>query len=144
MTNDSSDTPHPMERLRGGSRQAPTGLSQRHRGCLRRPVEPRMDARLRGRGDASEVLQDAWLDAACRLNGDHLGSEAPSFLGLRLVVGERLSIGHRRHLGTRMRGAGLEVPRSRDPLPRPPQPPGVTTVVTRILEFTVAMAGMGT
>jgi RNA polymerase sigma-70 factor (ECF subfamily) len=77
-----------------------------------------MGVRLQGRGDASEVLQDAWLDAAGRLHGDLLGPEAPAFLGPRLVVGERLAIGHRRHLGTRMRGAGHEVLHYREPLPQ--------------------------
>ena len=32
-------------------------------------VELRMDARLQGRVDASDVLQDAFLDAAARLDG---------------------------------------------------------------------------
>jgi hypothetical protein len=31
-------------------------------------VELRIDARLRGRADASDVLQDAFLDAAARLD----------------------------------------------------------------------------
>ena len=58
-----------MERLRAGDRQALTDLFQRHRDRLRRMVGLRRDARLQARGDASDVLQDAFLDAAGRLDG---------------------------------------------------------------------------
>ena len=64
MANDPSDTVHLVDRLRGGDRQALTDLFQRYRKRLRRMVELRMDARLQGRVDASDVLQDAFLDAA--------------------------------------------------------------------------------
>jgi RNA polymerase sigma-70 factor (ECF subfamily) len=109
MANDPSDTRDLVERLRGGDRRALTDLFQRHRDRLHRMVELRMDARLQGRVDASDVLQDAFLDAAARLDGYLQGPELPAFLWLRLVVGERLAIYHRRHLGTRMRDAGQEV-----------------------------------
>ena len=67
--NDPSDTLHLIERLRAGDRQAPTDLFQRHRDRLRRMVELRRDARLQARGDAPDLLQDAFLDAAARLDG---------------------------------------------------------------------------
>ena len=67
MPDDPSDTAHLLERLRAGDRQALTDLFQRHRDRLRRMVELRMDARLQSRVDASDVLQDAFLDAAARL-----------------------------------------------------------------------------
>ena len=108
MANDPSDTLHLLERLRGGDRQAPD-LFQHYRDRLRRMVELRLDARLQGRVDASDVLQDAFIDAATRLDGYLRGSELPAFLWLRLIVSERLSIYHRRHLGTKMRDAGQEV-----------------------------------
>src|SRR5271165_7619242 len=94
MANDPSDTVHLEERLREGDRQALTDLFQRHRDRLRRMVELRMDARLQGRVDASDVLQDAFLDAAARVDGYLEGPELPAFLWLRLVVGERLTICH--------------------------------------------------
>ncbi len=77
-----------------------------------------MDARLQARVDASDVLQDAFLDVVARLDSYLQGSELPAFLWLRLVVGERLAICHRRHLGTRMRDAGQEVSLYRDSLPQ--------------------------
>src|SRR5262245_5528146 len=118
MANDPSDTLHLIERLRAGDRQALTDLFQRHRERLRRMVELRMDARLQGRVDASDVLQDGFLDAATHLDTFLKGSELPAFLWLRLVVSQRLAIYHRRHLGTKMRDVGQEVSLYRDPLPQ--------------------------
>lgn len=118
MAHDPSDSDDLLERLRGGDRQALTDLFQRYRDRLRRMVELRMDGRLQGRVDASDVLQDAFLDAAARLDGYLKGSGLPAFLWLRLVVGERLAICHRRHLGAKMRDAGQEVSLYRDPLPQ--------------------------
>jgi RNA polymerase sigma-70 factor (ECF subfamily) len=114
---DTSDTQHLVERLRAGDRQALTDLFQRHRDRLRRMVELRLDARLQGRVDASDVLQDAFLDAAAHLDWYLQGSELPPLLWLRLVVGQRLSRYHRRHLGTKMRDAGQEVSLYRSALP---------------------------
>ncbi len=116
MPSDSTDTGQLVERLRAGDRQALTDLFQRHRDRLHRMVELRMDARIQGRLDASDVLQDAFLDAAARLDGYLRRPELPPFLWLRLVVAERLAIAHRRHLGTKMRDVGQEVSLYRDPL----------------------------
>ena len=81
-------------------------------------VELHSDSRLQGRVDASDVLQDAFLDAAARLDGYIRGPDLPAFLWLRLVVSERLLIYHRRHLGAKMRDAGQEVSLYRDPMPQ--------------------------
>jgi RNA polymerase sigma-70 factor (ECF subfamily) len=118
MARDPSDTDDLVERLCGGDRQALTDLFQRHRNRLRRMVELRMDPRLQGRVDASDILQDAFLDAAARLDGYRQRPDLPAFLWLRLIVGERLAICQRRHLGTKMRAAGQEVSLYRDPLPQ--------------------------
>src|SRR5262249_56122342 len=118
MPNDPTDTERLVEKLGGGEREALTDLFQRHRDRLRRMVELRMDPRLQARVDASDVLQDAFLDVAARLDSYLQGTELSAFLWLRLVVGERLAICHRRHLGTRMRDAGQEVSLYRDPLPQ--------------------------
>jgi RNA polymerase sigma-70 factor, ECF subfamily len=118
VANDSNDTGHLVERLRDGDRQALTDLFQRHRDRLRRMVELRMDARLQGRVDASDVLQDAFLDAAAHLDWYLKGPELPPFLWLRLVVSQRLANHHRRHFGTKMRDLAQEVSLYRDPLPQ--------------------------
>ena len=118
MANDPSDTLNLAERLRAGDRQALTDLFQRHRDRLRRMVELRMDARLQGRVDASDVLQDAFLDATTQLDTFLRGSELSAFLWLRLVVSQRLANYHRQHVGTKMRDVGQEVALYRDPLPQ--------------------------
>ncbi len=118
MTNDPSDTGHLLERLRGGDRQALTDLFQRHRARLRRMVELRLDARLQGRIDASDVLQDAFLDAASHLDAYLRGTDLPPFLWLRCVVSQRLAICHRRHRGTKMRDVSQEISLHRDATPQ--------------------------
>ena len=112
-----SEVTHLVDRLRAGDRQALTDLFQRYRDRLHRMVELRMDARIQGRLDASDVLQDGFLDAAARLDCYLRRPDLPPFLWLRLVVAERLAIAHRRHLGTKMRDVGQEVSLHLDPLP---------------------------
>ncbi len=69
----------------------------------------RLDPRLNGRLDPSDVLQEVYLDAARRLP-DYLDQPAlPVALWLRLLTGRRLIELHRQHLGALMRSAGQEV-----------------------------------
>jgi DNA-directed RNA polymerase specialized sigma24 family protein len=58
------DTIDPFEELRGGDRQTLANLFDRYRDRLRRMVEQRVDPRVRARLDASDVLQEAFLDVA--------------------------------------------------------------------------------
>jgi RNA polymerase sigma-70 factor (ECF subfamily) len=93
-------------------------LFQRHRGRLRRMVELRLDARLQGQIDASDVLQDGFLDLSKQVESYLSDPRLPVFLWLRLVVSDRLAQIHCRHRGTAMRDAGQAVSLYRDPLPR--------------------------
>lgn len=117
MDNNSSGTAQLLERLRAGDRQALNDLLARHRGRLRRMVEMRLDWRLHARIDASDVIQDAFLEVATRLEEYLRRPALPIFLWLRLVVGERLTRLHRHHLGVQMRDAGREVSLYREALP---------------------------
>jgi RNA polymerase sigma-70 factor (ECF subfamily) len=117
MANNSGDTLALMERARAGDPQALNEIFARHRDRLRRMVEMRLDRRLQARIDASDVIQDAYLEVATRLAEYLRNPELPLFLWLRLVVGERLATLHRHHLGTQMRDAGREVSLYRDALP---------------------------
>jgi RNA polymerase sigma-70 factor (ECF subfamily) len=79
-----------------------------------------MDRRLQGRIDASDVLQEAFLDFASRVE-EYLRQpqpDMPLFLWLRLLTGQRLQLLHRHHLGTQMRDAGREVSLHRGPMPQ--------------------------
>ncbi len=118
MNDPPSETDQLLERLRVGDRRALAELFQQHRDRLRRMVELRMDARLQGRIDASDVLQDGFLDLAKRVDSYLSDPSLPVFLWLRLVVSDRLAMIHRHHLGTQMRDVSQEVSLYRDPLPQ--------------------------
>jgi RNA polymerase sigma-70 factor (ECF subfamily) len=115
--NDSADAMRLLERARTGETDALTEVFARYRDRLRRMVELRLDRRLQARLDASDVIQDAYLEVAQRLDEYLREPKLPLFLWLRLVVGERLVTLHRQHLGTHMRDAGLEVSLYRGALP---------------------------
>jgi RNA polymerase sigma-70 factor (ECF subfamily) len=117
MNDPPSETVRLVERLRAGDRRVLGDLFQRHRDRLRRMVELRMDPRLQGRIDASDVLQDGFLDLSKRVESYLSDPRLPVFLWLRLVVSDRLALVHRHHLGTALRDAGREVSLYRDPLP---------------------------
>jgi RNA polymerase sigma-70 factor (ECF subfamily) len=111
------DATDPIDRLCGGDRGALAALFDKHRDRLRRMVELRIDARLRARLDPSDVLQEAFLDVARDLDAYLADPKLPPLLWLRLHLGRRLTTLHRKHLGTRMRDAGLEISLYQDPLP---------------------------
>jgi RNA polymerase sigma-70 factor (ECF subfamily) len=85
---------------------------------LKRMVKLRMDRRLQGRVDASDILQEAYLDLAQRLPEYGRDPQIPFFLWLRLVTAQRLSQVHRQHLATAMRNAELEVSLYQKALPQ--------------------------
>ena len=117
MENNSSDTMQLLERARQGDAEALNEIFTRHRDRLRRMVEIRLDRRLQARLDASDVIQEAYVEVVTRLEEYLREPRLPLFLWLRLVVGERLLKLHRHHLGTQMRDAGLEVSLYRGALP---------------------------
>jgi RNA polymerase sigma-70 factor (ECF subfamily) len=92
-------------------------LLERHRPRLRRMIALRLDQRLQGRIDASDVIQEAYLEASTRLEDYLRRPEMPFFLWLRFLTGQKLMELHRHHLGTRMRDVGREVSLYRGSLP---------------------------
>jgi RNA polymerase sigma-70 factor (ECF subfamily) len=89
-----------------------------HRERLRCMVALRLDRRLQGRIDPSDVLQEAFLAASLQLP-DYLRDPAiPLYLWLRLITGQQLVALHRRHLGAQARDAGREVALYRGALPQ--------------------------
>ena len=113
-----NEVTHLINRLRAGDRQALGELFQCYRERLRRMVELRMDPRLRTRLDASDVLQEAYLELARDLDAYRADPKLPPLLWMRLHVGRRLTMLHRRHLGTRLRDAGLEISLYHEALPQ--------------------------
>jgi RNA polymerase sigma-70 factor (ECF subfamily) len=118
MASDSSDTADLTRRLAAGDSKAGAKLFARYRDRLRRMVRLRMDRRLQGRIDPSDVLQEAFLDVAQRAAEYAASPTVPPYLWLRYLTGQRLMALHRQHLGAKMRDAGLEVSLHRGALPQ--------------------------
>ena len=88
-----------------------------HRERLRRMVSLRLDRRLSGRVDASDVIQEAFVEAALRYRQYKDQREVPPYLWLRFLTGQKLAQTHRKHLGVKARDAGREVSLYRGPMP---------------------------
>jgi RNA polymerase sigma-70 factor (ECF subfamily) len=117
MEHNSADVVELLKRARAGDAEALNEIFARHRDRLRRMVEMRLDRRVQARIDASDVVQDAYVDVVRRLDEYLRAPHLPLFLWLRLVVGERLLMLHRQHLGRQMRDASREVSLYRGALP---------------------------
>jgi RNA polymerase sigma-70 factor, ECF subfamily len=107
-TNDRQDELE--SRLRRGDAEALGELFSLHRPRLWRAVNFRLSGRLAGRVDPDDVLQEAYLAAAARI--EHYGRDASAspFVWLRMIVLQVLVDIHLRHLGAQTRDAGKELP----------------------------------
>ena len=101
-----------------GDRAAWGSLLTDHQERLLRMIAFRMDPRLRGRIDAVDVLQDAFVEASAHREAYFRAPTVPPFIWLRGVVSNKLLELHRHHLGTHMRDAkrdrSFEAPRAKD------------------------------
>lgn len=116
-----TETPEIDDLLRqaaDGDQPALAALFDHYRKRLRQMVRLRLDRRLRGRVDPSDVLQEAYLDMARQLPGYFEQEDMSFFLWLRLVTGQRMMRMHRQHLGAAMRDAGREVSLYKGALPQ--------------------------
>jgi RNA polymerase sigma-70 factor (ECF subfamily) len=106
---DNAETNDLLGRAAAGDRDALGQLLQRDRERLRRAVALRLDRRLAGRVDPSDVLQEAHLEAATRLAEYLQNPTMPFFLWLRLITFQRIHTFHRRHRGAQARSVEREV-----------------------------------
>ena len=84
-------------------------LMDRHRERLRRMVTLRLDTRVQSRVDASDVIQEAYIEACDRIQ-EYLSDPAvPFFVWLRFLTMQRLSLLHRKHLGVKARNAARDI-----------------------------------
>jgi len=104
------DTERLLQAAATGDRASWGELLTRHRDRLRRMVALRLDQRLQGRIDASDIVQEACLEANNRLNEYFDNHPMPFFLWLRFLTGQKIVTLHRHHFGMKMRDAGREVP----------------------------------
>jgi RNA polymerase sigma-70 factor (ECF subfamily) len=117
MADDTGEFDNLLRQAKAGDEQARAALFSRYREQLRRMVHLRLDRRLQGRLDASDVLQEAYLDFARRFP-QYDESRIPFYLWLRQLTGQKLIDLHRHHLGAKMRDAGQEVSLYRGALPQ--------------------------
>jgi RNA polymerase sigma-70 factor (ECF subfamily) len=73
-------------------------------------VRLRMDGRLAARVDVSDVLQEAYLDAARQVESYLRQPTVAFYVWLRGLAWERLLNFHRQHLGAQCRAVGREAP----------------------------------
>ncbi len=107
-----------LRKANDGDEAALGSLFGLYRDRLRKMVRLRLDRRVHGRIDPSDVLQDAYLDVARRLPEYAAAPTVPFYLWLRALTGQRLIDLHRHHLGAQMRDAGREVSLYRGALPQ--------------------------
>src|SRR5436190_12352969 len=106
---DATDLDELLAQAAAGDETALTQLFSCFRKRLKQMVRLRLNRRLQGRIDDSDILQEAYLEAAKRLPEFLANRPLPFFLWLRHLTGEKLIDAHRRHLGAQMRDAGQEV-----------------------------------
>ncbi|HZU36426.1 MAG TPA: sigma-70 family RNA polymerase sigma factor [Gemmataceae bacterium] len=117
MTSESAETTELLRRVGQGDRNALGELFSRHRERLRSMVELRLDRRLQGRIDPSDVLQEAYLEVSRSIEDYLRKPDLPFFLWVRLITGVKLLALHRHHLGVKSRDARREVSLYRGALP---------------------------
>ncbi len=106
-----------LARAAGGDQAAGSELFSRYRERLKRMVRLRINRQLQGRVDDSDVIQEAQIDAARRLEEYAGNPQLTFYLWLRRLTELKLLEVHRRHLGAEMRDAGQEVSLFRGALP---------------------------
>jgi RNA polymerase sigma-70 factor (ECF subfamily) len=118
MTSDPGNLHNLLASAKAGDEEALAELFNLYRTRLRQMVHLRLDRRLQGRIDASDVLQEAYLEYARRFPRYADGADMPFFLWLRQITGQKLIDLHRHHLGTKLRDASHEVSLYRGALPQ--------------------------
>jgi len=117
QANDANETDHLLQQAAQGDQKSWGALLERSRERLRRMIALRLDRRLQGRLDPSDVIQEAYLEASARLAEYVRNPSMPFFLWLRFLTGQKLLALHRRHFGP-TRDAGREVALYRGSLPQ--------------------------
>ena len=95
---------------KAGDEDAVEQLLERYRDSLRRMIGMRLDRRISGRVDVSDVVQDVLLVVNRRLQ-DYLSNPVLDFhLWVRQIAKDRIIDAHRRHRGSAKRSVDREQP----------------------------------
>jgi RNA polymerase sigma-70 factor (ECF subfamily) len=110
LTPDSAETQDLLRKTATGDRRAFDRLLARHRPELLQFVALRLDPKLRGRVDASDVVQETQLEVFRRLADFLERRPMPFRVWLRKTAYERLLMARRQHVEAAQRAVGREVP----------------------------------
>jgi len=106
-----------IDQAASGDELAACELFSRYRERLTRIVQLRLDRRLYGRLDASDVVQEATIEASRRLAEYARTQPMGFFLWMRQLATQKLIDAHRHHLGTQKRDVSQEVSLYRQAIP---------------------------
>lgn len=97
-----------LDLARDGDDGAAGRLLERHRESLRRMADMRLDAKIRQRVDASDIVQEALIEVNRRLPTYLENPVMPFHLWVRQIMTDRLIDAHRRHRVSKKRTVDLE------------------------------------
>jgi RNA polymerase sigma-70 factor (ECF subfamily) len=106
----SADTDEVLRQARAGNPRAVEELLERNRPKLRQMIAVRIDPRLAGRLDPSDVVQDTLAEAAEKMSDYLRRRPLPFYLWLRHLAWQRLVDLHRQHIQARKRSVTREEP----------------------------------
>lgn len=106
--NITSETDNLLDRIRGGDRCATDQLFGRYRERLRGLVSIRLDHRVAGRVDASDVVQDTFAKAATRIEDYAEARPVAFYPWLRKIAVDRIVELHREHIRSQRRSVTRE------------------------------------
>ena len=119
MTNRLNDDSDKLIALAGkGDPHALGELLLQYRDRLTKIISFRIDKRLKGRVDPSDIVQDAFIEVTQRFSEYYNEQKMPFFLWLRFITVQKLIQVHRHHLGVKARDANREVSIFNGPLPQ--------------------------
>lgn len=108
MKQNGSETDALLQRAAGGDVASVNALLQRHRDALARMVAVRMDPRVTGRVDPSDVIQETLTIASQRLSTYAEEQPIAFYPWLRQIAWEKLVQEHNRHLRAAKRSVAQE------------------------------------
>ena len=98
-----------IENAVNGDKNAAAKLFEIYRRRLRRVLQLRLDDRLKGRLDPSDLLQEVYIEFAKSIAQYRIEQGGSLFVWLRHLAQRRLQMVHRMHLNSQKRNACLEV-----------------------------------
>ena len=104
---DDSETCDLIRRASLGEEAALSLLFSKHSARLQRMIRLRLDRRIQGRVDSSDILQDAYIEVFRNLPRYVDAPTTSFFIWLRSIVGLKLAEIHRRHLAADRRDVSI-------------------------------------